>query len=171
MPRRPEGLRHISSPARAVPEMVLSELAGADTRYARTRMASLSDVVGRFPDGYGEKGLKFLAVSAFNVVVGQSLLVLANAGFGWSFVPSNVFAVGIGAGPAYVLSRYWVWQKAGKSHFWKEVVPFWSLAFLGLVLSTILVAVAETYSNTTVVLMGTNLFEVDPILWTGIGHS
>ena len=61
-------------------------------------MASLSDVVGRFKNEYAEKGLKFLAVSAFNVVFGQGLLVLANAGFGWSFVPSNVFAVGISAG-------------------------------------------------------------------------
>ncbi len=119
-------------------------------------MASRSDVVGRFKDEYAQKGLKFLAVSAFNVVFGQGLLVLANAGFGWSFVPSNVFAVGISAGPAYVLSRYWVWQKKGKSHFWKEVLPFWSLVFLGLVLSTILVAVAESYSDMTLVLMGTN---------------
>ena len=121
-------------------------------------MASLSDVVGNFQHEYAEKGLKFLVVSAFNVVFGQGLLVLANAGFGWSFVPSNVFAVGISAGPAYVFSRYWVWQKTGKSHFWKEVVPFWSLAFLGLVLSTILVAMAENYSDMTLVLMGTNLF-------------
>ena len=122
------------------------------------RMASFSDVVGRFKDESAEKGLKFLAVSVFNVVFGQGLLVMANAGFGWSFVPSNVFAVGISAGPAYVFSRYWVWQKTGKNHFWKEVVPFWSLAFLGLVLSTILVAMAENYSDMTLVLMGTNFF-------------
>ena len=121
-------------------------------------MAPLSDVGGRFKGEYAEKGLKFLAVSAFNVVLGQSLLVLANLGFGWSFVPSNVFAVGISTGPAFVFCRYWVWQKQGKSHLWKEVVPFWSLAFLGLVLSTILVAVTESYSDTTLVLMGTNGF-------------
>ena len=107
---------------------------------------------------YATKGLKFLAVSTFNVVFGQSLLVLANAGFAWSFVASNVFAVAISAGPAYVLSRYWVWQKKGRNHLWKEVLPFWSLAFLGLVLSTMLVAVAETYSGATLVLMGTNFF-------------
>jgi putative flippase GtrA len=121
------------------------------------RVPSFLDVVGKLTDGYAEKGVKFLTVSAFNVVFGQCLLVLANAGFGWSFVPSNFFAVGISAGPAYVLSRYWVWQKRGKSHFWKEVVPFWGLAFLGLVISTILVAMAENYSDMTLVLMGTNL--------------
>ena len=39
---------------------------------------------------------------------------------------------GLSAIPAYLLSRYWVWQKRGKNHFWREVVPFWSLAFVGL---------------------------------------
>ena len=119
-------------------------------------VATLPLHVARLRDEYAAKGLRFLAVSAFNMIFGQSLLVLANAGFAWSFVASNVFAVGISAGPAYVLSRYWVWQKKGKNHLWKEVLPFWSLAFLGLVLSTMLVAVAETYSDRTPVLMGTN---------------
>lgn len=121
-------------------------------------MTSLSDRVIRLKDEYAAKGMRFLVVSLFNTVFGQSLLVLANAGFGWTFVPSNLFAVGISAGPAYVFSRYWVWQKKGKNHFWKEVVPFWSLTFLGLALSTIFVAMAENYSDRTVVLMATSLF-------------
>ena len=120
-------------------------------------MTSFSDRVTRLTDEYAAKGMRFLAVSLFNTVFGQSLLVLANAGFGWTFVPSNLFAVGISAGPAYVFSRYWVWQKKGKNRFWKEVVPFWSLTFLGLALSTIFVAMAENYSDMTLVLMGTNL--------------
>jgi len=120
-------------------------------------MTSFSDRVNRLTDEYAAKGMRFLAVSLFNTVFGQSLLVLANAGFGWTFVPSNLFAVGISAGPAYVFSRYWVWQKKGKNRFWKEVVPFWSLTFLGLALSTIFVAMAENYSDRTVVLMGTSL--------------
>ena len=120
-------------------------------------MAAATDLAGKLRDEYAAKGVKFLAVSAFNVLFGQSLLFLANVVFGWGFVASNVFAVAISAVPAYILSRYWVWQKTGKNHFMKEVVPFWSLAFLGLVLSTALVAVAENYSDSTLVLMGTNL--------------
>ena len=65
-------------------------------------VATLPLHVARLRDEYAAKGLKFLAVSAFNLIFGQSLLVLANAGFAWSFVASNVFAVGISAGPAYV---------------------------------------------------------------------
>ena len=65
--------------------------------------------------------------------------------------------MGISAGPAYVISRYWVWQKTGKSHFMSEVVPFWSLALVGLAASTALVSYASDYSDSTVVLMGANL--------------
>ncbi len=113
---------------------------------------------------YAAKGAKFLGVSAFNVVFGQSLLFFASAIVGWSYVASNVFAVAISAVPAYFLSRYWVWQKSGKNHFWKEVVPFWSLAFAGLVISTIFVAVAASFSDSTLVLMVTNLFAFG-IVW------
>ncbi len=121
-------------------------------------MPAPAELFARLRAEYSAKGAKFLAVSAFNVVFGQSLLLLANVGFGWAFVPSNLFAVSISALPAYILSRYWVWQKKGKNHFWKEVVPFWSLALLGLLFSTLLVAVAENFSTSTLVLMATNFF-------------
>lgn len=55
---------------------------------------------------------------------------------GWSPVAANVFAVSVGAVPAYVLSRYWVWEKRGKNLLWREVVPFWSLTLVGFVIST-----------------------------------
>jgi len=107
---------------------------------------------------YGQKSLKFLLVSAFNVLTGQSLLFLFNGALGWGFQQANLAAVMIGTLPGYLLCRYWVWQKKGKNHFFKEVLPFWSLAFLGLVVSTILVGVAEDYSDSVFVLMGTSLF-------------
>lgn len=121
-------------------------------------MPDLADLISRFRAEYAAKGAKYIAVSVFNVVFGQSLLVLASAGFGWGFVPSNLFAVMVSAIPAYYLSRRWVWQKSGRSHFLREVVPFWSLALLGLVLSTVLVAVMEDFSDSTLVLMSTNFF-------------
>jgi putative flippase GtrA len=82
------------------------------------------------------KLIRFGAVSAFNVVFTQSLLFAAQTAFGWSAVVSNIFAVSVSASPAYLLSRYWVWQKRDKNHFMREVVPFWSLAVLGFALST-----------------------------------
>jgi len=121
-------------------------------------VAEIGELVARVRDEYGAKGAKYLAVSAFNVLFGQSLLVLARAGFGWEPVAANIFAVTVSAGPAYVLSRYWVWQKTGKNHFWREVVPFWTLAVVGLVLSTVLVAITSQFSDSTIVLMLSNLF-------------
>jgi putative flippase GtrA len=141
-------------------------------------MASVTDLVAQLKGEYGQKAAKYLAVSVFNVLFGQSLLVLAHAGFHWSEVQSNVFAVTLSAFPAYVLSRRWIWQKKGNNHFWKEVVPFWAMAFLGLGLSSLFAYVAGRYSDSTLVLMFANLsafgllwvakfFVLDKLLFAG----
>lgn len=99
--------------------------------------------VRRFRARHGTKLLRFGAVSAFNVVFGQTLLFVAQTVFDWSAVWSNVFSVTVSAIPAYYLSRYWVWQKRGKNHLTAEVLPFWTLALLGFALSTLCVWVVE----------------------------
>lgn len=84
----------------------------------------------------GAKVLKFGAVSAFNVILGQVLLYGAQV---WGDMPpvvANTFAVCVGTIPAYILSRYWVWEKRGKNHFMREVLPFWILALAGFAAST-----------------------------------
>ena len=101
---------------------------------------------------YGRKFGRFVLVSLLNVLVGQSLLVLAHSVLGWSFAISNVFAIAVSAGPAYVLTRYWVWEKWSANHFGREVVPFWGLALLGFVVSTLAAAIANGYSNAQIVL-------------------
>ena len=87
----------------------------------------------------GKTFLKYSAVSVISVAINLVLLVFAFGVLGWSAAPANIFAVGISAIPSYYLNRAWAWQKRGRSHFLKEVVPFWALAFLGLVVSTIAV--------------------------------
>jgi Ni/Fe-hydrogenase subunit HybB-like protein len=63
-----------------------------------------------------------------------------------------------------VLNRAWVWGKSGKNHFWREVVPFWALALLGLAFSTLLVAIASDWNNATWVVSAANLVAFG-ILW------
>ena len=46
--------------------------------------------------------------------------------------------------PSYYLNRRWAWGKTGPSHLWKEIVPFWALAFAGLALSILAVDIAES---------------------------
>ncbi len=88
---------------------------------------------------YLAKGLRYLAVSAFNVVFGQTLLFGFQTLGGLEPVTANMAAVSISAVPAYLLSRYWVWNVSGKSNWLTEIAPFWGLTVLGFVLSTLAV--------------------------------
>jgi len=106
---------------------------------------------------YKKTASRFLIVSAFNVVFGQTLLILTHAWLGWSFAVSNAAAVAVSAGPAYVLTRYWVWEKWSKNHLVKEVLPFWGLAFFGLIVSTVAAGIANAYTDAQVVLNLVNL--------------
>lgn len=90
------------------------------------------------------KLVRFGAVSAFNVVLGQIVLLGAQVALEWPPVVANVFSVSIGAIPAYLLSRYWVWEKRGKNHLMREVIPFWTLALIGFAVSTAAVWYADT---------------------------
>lgn len=81
--------------------------------------------------------------SVVGVVVSQSsLLVFVNV-FGWGGLVSNLASVALGTIPTYSMSRAWVWSKSGKSSFYAEVVPFWVLTLLGLLLSSLFVVFFE----------------------------
>lgn len=97
---------------------------------------TLADSIERIRQEHGKKLVRFGAVSAFNVVFGQALLYAAQTVLDMPPVQANVVTVAVGTIPAYVLSRYWVWQKKGKNHWMKEVLPFWVLTFIGFLLST-----------------------------------
>jgi len=111
----------------------------------------------RMPHQYGKKASRFLVVSAFNVVLGQSLLVLTHSWLGWAFTVSNAAAVALSAGPAYILTRYWVWEKWSKNMLVKEVLPFWGVAFFGLIFSTVAARFAGTYTDAQLALNLVNL--------------
>jgi putative flippase GtrA len=98
------------------------------------------------------KGLKYSAVSVVNVIIGQGLLLFFNLVVFHTNDPgmsetekvnlttlSNILAVCISAVPAFYMSRAWVWGKKGKSHFKKEVLPFWIFIIVGLIFSTVVV--------------------------------
>ncbi len=96
-------------------------------------------------------GLKYSAVSVVNVIVGQGLLLLFHGVAGIGATLSNVLAVCISAVPAYYLNRAWVWGKRGKSHFTKEILPFWGFALAGLVMSTFAVDWATEHSDSPII--------------------
>jgi putative flippase GtrA len=116
--------------------------------------------------GKGRKPILYSLVSVIAVSVSQAVLVLCHGVFHLDAVPSNIIAVAAGTIPSYELNRTWVWGKTSKSHLWKEVVPFWSLSFLGLVLSTVTVAIVETYNDSTIAIAAANLAAFG-VLWVG----
>jgi putative flippase GtrA len=93
----------------------------------------------------GRKMVRYSLVSVVSVIVSQVVLFLAQSF--WSARTSNIVAVCVSAVPSYYLNRAWAWGKTGRSHLMKEIVPFWSLAFLGLVFSTWAADFAESNAH------------------------
>ena len=114
----------------------------------------------------GRKPILYSLVSVIAVTVSQTVLVLCHAVLDLDAVPSNIIAVAAGTVPSYELNRSWVWRKTSKSHLWKEVVPFWALAFLGLVLSTVVVGIVERFNDSTIAISAANLGAFG-FLWVG----
>jgi putative flippase GtrA len=117
-------------------------------------------------------GLRYSAVSVVNVVFGQALLFvfvrLFSATTEWSkgvaWTMANIVAVSLSAVPAYYLNRRWVWGKRGKSHFTKEILPFWGFAFAGLVLSSLAVNLAAGITDWKIVANIANILAFG-VLW------
>jgi putative flippase GtrA len=84
----------------------------------------------------GKKFVRYSMVSVVSVIVYEILLFITLGLLHWSARGANVFSVAVSAVPSYYLNRAWAWGKSGRSHFMKEVVPFWAMALLGLVFST-----------------------------------
>src|SRR5205085_6162264 len=97
---------------------------------------AIADLRARAKTPGGIKAIRYTLVSVISVIVSQVALVLLYGGLHWTARSSNILAVTIGGVPSYWLNRRWVWQKSGRSHLWKETVPFWVLNFVGLALST-----------------------------------
>ncbi|MGO8875311.1 MAG: GtrA family protein [Acidimicrobiales bacterium] len=85
---------------------------------------------------------KFAAVSLIATAVSQTMLFIFYPHVLDTAMGANVVATCISTVPAYYLNRRWTWGKRGKSHLWKEVMPFWIIALVGLVLSTVIVGIA-----------------------------
>jgi putative flippase GtrA len=103
-------------------------------------------------------------VSVVAVACSQVILVFCSAVLDWSPVVSNVTAVTVSSVPSYLLNRAWVWGRTGSHDVLREVVPFWIFAFVGLAFSTLLVHLASSWSESTVVTSLANLTAFG-ILW------
>jgi putative flippase GtrA len=125
--------------------------------------------------------MKYSMVSAIAIVCSQTILVIAHAVLDWDPVVSNVVAVAISSIPSYLLNRAWVWGKTGSHDVFREIIPFWTFAFVGLGLSVLFVWAATKWSDATIVLSAANLsafgilwvaryIVLDQLLFTALEH-
>ncbi|HZN15870.1 MAG TPA: GtrA family protein [Acidimicrobiales bacterium] len=135
---------------------------------------SISSLRERARSDTGQKAIRYTLVSVVAVIVSQVALAVFYGVLHWGPVSSAVTSAVFGGVPSYYLNRRWAWGKTGKSHLWREVVPFWSLAFIGLAFSTWTVAVADNYAQEhftshlakTALVNGASLFGYG-VLWIG----
>ena len=110
-----------------------------------------------------KKVVRFAAVSAVTVPLGMTLF--------WLFlqtdlapVVANLVAVAIATIPNYVLNRYWVWAKRGPNSVSREIAPFWAMAFLGLLLSSLLVLAVGLFTDSSIAFLAAN-FVAFGVVW------
>src|SRR3546814_4553168 len=71
--------------------------------------------------------------------------------------PLPISAVSITAIPVFFRNKRWVGLRDGKVSCRREIVPFWVFTVAGLLLSTVLVALANRVSDSTLLVMAANL--------------
>ena len=106
-------------------------------------------LLDRLTRGKVEKLLRFSAVSVVGIVITQALLLSLHGILNIGATTANLMAVTISAVPVFFLNKRWVWGKGGRAHLRKEVLPFWGFTLLGLLISTLLVVVADHISDRT----------------------
>jgi putative flippase GtrA len=104
-----------------------------------------------------QKLLRYSAASVVGVVVGQSCLFLFYEVAELPGVLANFLAVAISSIPAYLINRYWVWKKRDRNSLRREVIPFWGMAFLGLILSSIAVAIVDDRTDSALAIAVANM--------------
>jgi cellulose synthase/poly-beta-1,6-N-acetylglucosamine synthase-like glycosyltransferase/putative flippase GtrA len=123
---------------------------------------------------WGRKVLRYSLVSLISITVSQAVLMVAFGMLHWTARLANVVACAVATVPSYYLNRSWAWGRRGRSHLWREVVPFWVLAFLGLALSTwaadfgntLARQAAASHAVTTAIVMTSSLLAFG-VLWVG----
>jgi putative flippase GtrA len=152
---------------------VRNKAANIETVVGRARAAARL-ARGRAWGRWGGRMLRYSLVSLVSIAVSQTVLMAAFGLLHWTARLANVVACAAGTVPSYYLNRSWAWGRRGRSHLWKEVAPFWALAFGGLAFSTWAADLASTlarqaavsHAATTAVVMGSSLLAFG-VLWVG----
>ncbi len=96
----------------------------------------ISDILAWSRTHQGKKLIRFFVSSVLTTLVSLSVILITYGfrifhGVIAATLCGNVVAII----PSYYLNRAWAWGKRGKSHFRNEVVPYWTMSFLGIAFS------------------------------------
>lgn len=122
--------------------------------------------------GSVHKFIRYSMVSAVAIVISQVVILVCAWVFGFSGVVANAVGAAASTPASYELNRKWAWGKHGKSHMWREVVPFWALTVAGFLASTVTVGLADSFAKhhsvtglaRALVIMGASLFAYG-VIW------
>jgi putative flippase GtrA len=121
----------------------------------------------------GRKMVRYTMVSLISFLISVTLITITYGVLRLGSEVACTFISNVLAGiPNYFLNRQWVWKKGGRSHFWREVVPFWVLSIAGILFALFTASLAQHFSNThhlqhlarTVLVVGANVAAFG-ILW------
>jgi putative flippase GtrA len=101
--------------------------------------------------------VRFGMVSVVGIIITQALLVLFHGILDVDATVANVLAVTLSSVPVFLLNKRWVWGQADRPQLRRELLPFWGFTLLGLVLSTILVAIVDGQTDRTWPVMLANI--------------
>jgi putative flippase GtrA len=128
--------------------------AGAQVAPSRpSKVLQMGDIAGQvwawLHTHEGRKLFRYTMVSVISTAVSFFVLALVYGVLRlWTEVPSTIFANAVATFPSYWLNRQWAWGKSGRSHFTKEVLPFWAMSAAGIAVSVVGASVARHIGNT-----------------------
>jgi putative flippase GtrA len=114
-------------------------------------------LLDRVTGGRGALALRYSMVSVVGVVITQLELLLFVGILDLRPTWSNVAAVSLCSIPVFILNKRWVWSRDGKIDLRREILPFWVFTLAGLILSTIIVAIVQRWSDATLLVMAANI--------------
>jgi putative flippase GtrA len=122
------------------------------------------------------QGLKVVRYTMVSIISALTSLVILTLVFGvlrlWGEVVSTLFANIMAGIPSYYLNRRWVWGKSGRSHIWREILPFWVMSITGIGFALYTATLAHNFADShhlqhlarTILVVGANIAAFG-ILW------
>lgn len=117
--------------------------------------------------------IRYTAVSVISALTSLFVLTMVYGVLRlWTEVYSALFSNIVAGVPSYILNRRWVWGKSGRSHVWREILPFWVMSLTGIGFALVTSSLAHDFADThhlhhlarTVLVIGANIAAFG-ILW------